>query len=264
MTAPTTLTAAPDPSEERSAAHHPVIELTDVTKRYGSDENSVVALDRVTLSVARGDHVAIMGTSGSGKSTLMNIIGCLDEPSSGTYRLDGRLVGSLSPNEVAALRNRHLGFVFQSFNLLRRTSALVNVELPLVYARVGRSERRARATAALASVGLADRLDHGPSQLSGGQQQRVAIARAIVSEPSLILADEPTGALDSSSTSDVLDIFDDLNRAGRTVVVITHEEEVAARAKRVIRLIDGRIVEDVRQGMIPCPQGQPTMGGRSC
>ncbi len=232
---------------------HPVIQLEHLTKRYGEGDATVHALAGVSLTIEAGDFLAIMGSSGSGKSTLMNMIGCLDVPTSGIYRLDGVDVGSLSEGRLSQVRNQKIGFVFQSFNLLRRTAAARNVELPLVYAGVGALERRRRAHAALAAVGLAERTGHQPSQLSGGQQQRVAIARAIVTDPALILADEPTGALDSRSTADVLRIFDDLNAEGRTLVVITHEDEVARHAKRVVTLVDGAITSDVRQGPVAGP-----------
>ncbi len=224
----------------------PVLDLDHVTKVYGEGETAVRALRGVSLRVERGDYVAIMGASGSGKSTLMNIIGCLDVPSGGTYHLDGTDVGGLDERRLAIVRNRKLGFVFQSFNLIPRMSALTNVELPLAYGGVKAAERRRRALAALDRVGLADRVHHQPNELSGGQQQRVAVARALVTAPTLLLADEPTGALDSKSSEDVMNIFDRLSASGRTLVVITHEEEVAAHAKRVVRLMDGRIVEDVR------------------
>ncbi len=224
----------------------PVIELRTVSKIYGSGDTIVRAVDRVDLVVQRGDYVAVMGASGSGKSTLMNIIGCLDLPSSGIYLLDGVDVRRLDDRRQAIIRNRKIGFVFQSFNLIPRTTAMSNVELPLAYAGVRSAERRRRAGAALERVGLSDRGHHLPSQLSGGQQQRVAIARAIVTNPVLLLADEPTGALDSHSTDEVLALFDALNEAGRTVVVITHEEDVAAHARRVLRMRDGRIVADHR------------------
>ncbi|MFC4908206.1 ABC transporter ATP-binding protein [Actinomadura gamaensis] len=222
---------------------------------YGADDpdTAVHALRGVTLTVERGDYVAVMGASGSGKSTLMNIIGCLDVPSGGRYRLDGLDVGGLDERRLAILRNRRIGFVFQSFNLIPRMSALANVELPLAYGGVRREERRRRALAALAEVGLADRVRHEPNALSGGQQQRVAVARALVTAPTLLLADEPTGALDSGSTADVLAIFDRLSLAGRTLVVITHEEEVAAHAKRVVRLVDGRITADLRRAAVAGP-----------
>ncbi len=224
----------------------PVIELHAVSKVYGSGDTVVRAVDRVDLVVERGDYVAVMGASGSGKSTLMNIIGCLDAPTSGRYLLDGVDVRRLDDRRQAAIRNRKIGFVFQSFNLIPRTTALNNVELPLAYGGVRSAERRRRARAALERVGLADREHHLPSQLSGGQQQRVAIARAIVTDPVMLLADEPTGALDSHSTDEVLILFDALNRAGRTVVVITHEEDVASHAHRVLRMRDGGIVADQR------------------
>ena len=220
----------------------PVIEVENVTKVYGEGEAAVHALTGVTATVAEGDYVAIMGSSGSGKSTLMHIIGCLDVPTSGRYRLDGVDVSDLNDRQLALVRNRRIGFVFQSFNLIARTSALANVELPLAYAGVKPRQRRERALEALEMVGLSDRAGHDPNQLSGGQQQRVAIARALVTEPALILADEPTGNLDSRSTADVLSILDELSRAGRTIMLITHENDVAARAKRVIHLRDGQIV----------------------
>jgi putative ABC transport system ATP-binding protein len=224
----------------------PVIELRDVAKIYGSDETVVRAVDGVDLVVERGDYVAVMGASGSGKSTLMNIIGCLDLPTRGRYALDGVDTRRLDERQQALIRNRKIGFVFQSFNLIPRTTALRNVELPMAYARVRKPERRSRALRALEQVGLAERVHHRPSELSGGQQQRVAIARAIATDPVLLLADEPTGALDTRSTDEVLALFDDLNADGRTVVVITHEEQVARRAKRVLHMRDGRIVADER------------------
>lgn len=238
----------------------PVIELQGVTKTYGhDDETAVHAVAGVDLVVERGDYVAIMGASGSGKSTLMNIIGCLDVASTGRYRLDGIDVRRLTDRQQSRIRNRKIGFVFQSFNLIARTTALRNVELPLAYGGVGARERRERALAALALVGLGERTGHTPAQLSGGQQQRVAVARAIATEPVLLLADEPTGALDSHSTADVLHLFDSLSAAGRTIVVITHENEVAAHAKRVLRMRDGRIESDLRQVPVPAlpPRYQP-------
>ena len=225
---------------------HPVLDVRDVTKVYGEGETAVHALRGVSLVVERGDYVAIMGSSGSGKSTLMNILGCLDIPTTGRYLLDGVDVSRLTDRQLALVRNRRIGFVFQAFNLIARTTALQNVELPLAYAGLKAAERRKRARAALAMVGLGDRADHEPNQLSGGQQQRVAVARALVTAPALVLADEPTGNLDSQSTNDVLAVLDRLNRSGRTIVLITHEPDVAAHAKRLIRLVDGRIVEDVR------------------
>ncbi len=223
---------------------HPVLEVRDVTKVYGEGETAVHALRGVSLTVERGDYVAIMGSSGSGKSTLMNILGCLDVPTTGTYLLDGVDVSELTDRQLALVRNRRIGFVFQAFNLIPRTTALANVELPLAYAGLKAKERRRRALAALAMVGLADRAGHEPNQLSGGQQQRVAVARALVTAPALVLADEPTGNLDTQSTADVLTVLDRLNRSGRTIVLITHEPDVAAHARRLIRLVDGHIVED--------------------
>ncbi|HWK28408.1 MAG TPA: ABC transporter ATP-binding protein [Solirubrobacter sp.] len=220
----------------------PVIDVRDVERVYHvTDELAVHALDGVSLEIARGEYVAIMGASGSGKSTLMNILGCLDLPTGGTYRLDGTDVRDYDEDDLSDLRNLKLGFVFQAFNLVPRTSAAAQVQLPLAYAGVGRRERRRRALAALDAVGIGDRRNHLPSELSGGQQQRVAVARAIVCDPALILADEPTGNLDSHSTADVLDIFDRLHGDGRTIVLITHEDDVAARAQRVVRMADGRI-----------------------
>jgi putative ABC transport system ATP-binding protein len=234
----------------------PVLEVRDVTKVYGTGEATVHALRGVSLVVERGDYVAIMGSSGSGKSTLMNILGALDVPSSGAYLLDGVDVSKLVDRQLALARNRLIGFIFQAFNLIPRTSALANVELPLAYAGVKAKERRRRAMAALEVVGLGDRARHEPNQLSGGQQQRVAVARALVTEPALLLADEPTGNLDSHSTADVLTVFDQLSASGRTIVLITHEPEVGDRAKRLIRLVDGQVVEDIRQS----PLHQPPVG----
>jgi putative ABC transport system ATP-binding protein len=225
----------------------PVLDVRDLTKVYGTGEATVHALRGVSLVVERGDYVAIMGSSGSGKSTLMNILGALDVPSSGRYLLDGVDVSGLADRQLALARNRLIGFIFQAFNLIPRTTALANVELPLAYAGVKIRERRRRALEALDMVGLADRAKHEPNQLSGGQQQRVAVARALVTEPALLLADEPTGNLDSHSTADMLAIFDQLSAAGRTIVLITHEPEVGGRTKRLVRLVDGQIVEDTRQ-----------------
>jgi len=224
----------------------PAILVRRVVKTYELGQIKVRALRDVSLRIDRGDFVAIMGSSGSGKSTLMNILGCLDIPTSGSYRIDGVDVRSLDEDALADLRSRKIGFVFQSFNLVSRTSAVANVELPLAYAGVDRHTRRHRAEAALAAVGMADRLNHQPAELSGGQQQRAAVARAIVTNPTMILADEPTGNLDSRSTEEVLRIFSRLNQERRTVVLITHEPDVAEQAKRVIRLSDGEIVEDRR------------------
>jgi putative ABC transport system ATP-binding protein len=228
----------------------PVLDVRELTKVYGTGEATVHALRGVSLTVERGDYVAIMGSSGSGKSTLMNILGCLDVPSAGRYLLDGVDVSRLADRQLALARNRLIGFIFQAFNLIPRTTALANVELPMAYAGVRSGERRRRALAALDVVGLGDRARHEPNQLSGGQQQRVAVARALVTEPALLLADEPTGNLDSRSTADVLEVFDELSAAGRTIVLITHEPDVGARAKRLIRLLDGAVVSDVRQSAI--------------
>jgi putative ABC transport system ATP-binding protein len=219
----------------------PVIDLDDVGKTYRSGSLEVDALRGVSLRIFEGDFVAISGPSGSGKSTLMHIVGCLDVPSSGAYRLSGVDVADLDENRLAVVRNRFIGFVFQQFNLLPYLSAWRNVELPLMYAGIEPERRRVLAFDALNLVGLSDRAEHKPGELSGGQQQRVAIARALVTEPALLLADEPTGNLDSASTTDVLDLLTDLHRAGRTIVLITHENDVAARADRVVQIRDGRL-----------------------
>jgi putative ABC transport system ATP-binding protein len=222
-----------------------VIQTDKITKTYVSGTNEVHALQSVDLMVRRGELLAIMGASGSGKSTLMNLLGCLDTPTSGSYTLDGVRVDGLGRNELAAIRNQKLGFVFQGFNLLARTSAIKNVELPMLYDRTGRKrDTRALAMAALARVGLAERTDHLPNELSGGQQQRVAIARALVTEPALILADEPTGNLDSLTTIEVMALFQELNAQGITIVVVTHELDVAIYATRIIHMRDGKILSD--------------------
>ncbi len=224
----------------------PLIETRDLTRHYRLGEETVRALERVSVSIGRGEFAAVMGPSGSGKSTFMNILGCLDTPTSGGYRLDGEDVANLKPDALAAVRNRKIGFVFQSFNLLARATAAENVELPMVYGGVPPRARRTRALAALAHVGLGARTGHRPTQLSGGQQQRVAIARALVNEPVLILADEPTGALDSRTGLEIMALFQSLNRQGMTVVVVTHDPEVARFAGRVLSFRDGRLTGDVR------------------
>ncbi len=221
-----------------------LIELSDVRKSYRLGVEEVHALAGVDLEIEKGEYVAIMGPSGSGKSTLMNLLGCLDTPTSGSYRLNETAVENLDDAELAAIRNREIGFVFQTFNLLARTSALENVELPLVYAGMPRRERRLAAQRALERVGLADRARHQPNELSGGQRQRVAIARALVNDPSILLADEPTGNLDSATSQEIMRLFDDLNAAGNTVVLVTHEADIAEHAERRIVLRDGRVVID--------------------
>ena len=226
----------------------PMLELRHISKIYGVDEAQVVALDDVSLSVAKGEFIAVMGPSGSGKSTAMNILGCLDTPTSGEYRLFGAEVGGMDRDQRALLRRNFLGFIFQGFNLLARTTALENVELPLIYQGVPGDERQERALEALAKVGLADRAGHRPSELSGGQQQRVAIARAIVTKPGLILADEPTGNLDSARGREIMELLSDLNRnEGLSVLMVTHETDMADYAGRVVTFVDGRIQSDVRK-----------------
>ncbi|WP_041434414.1 ABC transporter ATP-binding protein [Synechococcus sp. CC9605] len=229
------------------AVQQPVAELKGISKIYGSGDLEVKALDQLNLTVQEGDYLAVMGASGSGKSTAMNILGCLDRPTSGTYRLNGMAVEQLDDDALADVRNRSLGFVFQQFHLLGHASAMENVMLPMIYAGVPREERIERAQSALRRVGLAQRLENKPNQLSGGQQQRVAIARAIINRPSLLLADEPTGALDSNTTAEVLELFDELHQQGITLVMVTHEDDVAARAQRIARFQDGR-------ALTGCPQ----------
>ena len=220
-----------------------LIQLTGVTKTYDSGENAVQALKGVDLSIGRGEFVSIIGPSGSGKSTLMHILGCLDSPSEGRYWLDGEDVAAMSGGQLARIRNRKLGFVFQTFNLLPRASVLKNVELPLLYAGMDSDERRARSVAALERVGLANRAKHRPGQLSGGQRQRVAIARALVNNPSLILADEPTGNLDQKTGGDIITLFEELSAAGQTIIIVTHDPAIAAKTQRRIKIVDGLIVD---------------------
>ena len=226
----------------------PLIEARNLTKVYAMGAQTVPALRGVSLDIAAGEFVAIMGASGSGKSTLLNILGCLDQPTTGEYRLAGEPVEKMAADQLASIRNRRIGFVFQHFNLLPRTSALENVELPMVYAGVRASERRARALDALQRVGLGDRSHHTPSELSGGQQQRVAIARSLVNQPQLILADEPTGALDSQTSEDIMRLLKDLNEHGITIVLVTHENDIAAWARRRIVFRDGMVIEDKKMG----------------
>ncbi|CAI8160981.1 MAG: putative ABC transporter ATP-binding protein YknY [Prochlorococcus marinus str. MIT 9215] len=232
---------------DQAHINHPVAVLNEVSKHYGSGITKVKALDNLNLTIHQGDYLAVMGASGSGKSTAMNILGCLDRPTSGSYQLNGLAVEDLDDDALADLRNQELGFVFQQFHLLPQATAIENVMLPMVYAGISAEQRREKATDALARVGLAQRTGNRPNQLSGGQQQRVAIARAIINQPALLLADEPTGALDSKTTEDVLNLFDDLHKQGITLVLVTHEDDVAARAKRVARFRDGHIVDITTQ-----------------
>ncbi len=224
-----------------------LISISNLRKIYSMGEIEVRALDGVDLEVEAGDYLAIMGPSGSGKSTLMNLIGCLDTPTSGEYILNGHAVSRLDDSELALIRNSEIGFVFQTFNLLSRATALANVELPLIYARMPSAKRRQRALEALERVGLADRVKHQPNELSGGQRQRVAVARALVNRPSILLADEPTGNLDSRTSEEIMALFDELNASGNTIVLVTHEEDIADHAQRTIRLLDGRVTSDGRR-----------------
>jgi putative ABC transport system ATP-binding protein len=221
-----------------------LIDIRDITKVYEMGEEKVQALAGVSLGVERGEYVGIMGPSGSGKSTLMNLIGCLDTPSSGSYILNGKEVARMTDDELAAIRNQEIGFVFQTFNLLPRTSAIQQVELPLVYAGLSRKDRRERAIKALKAVGLGDRMTHTPNELSGGQRQRVAVARALINDPSILLADEPTGNLDSATGAEIMALFDELNAKGNTIILVTHEEDIAAHARRIVRLLDGKVRDD--------------------
>lgn len=221
-----------------------LIKVQDLCKIYNPGENEVRALDKVNLEINRGEFIAIIGHSGSGKSTLMNMLGCLDIPTSGSYYLNGKDVSAMNDNQLSEIRNEEIGFIFQGFNLIANLNAIENVELPLIYRGIGRSERNRLAREALIKVGLEKRMHHRPSEMSGGQQQRVAIARAIAAEPPVILADEPTGNLDSSSTQEIMDILKGLHNAGRSVILITHDDDIAEQAKRVIRILDGKIVED--------------------
>jgi putative ABC transport system ATP-binding protein len=221
-----------------------LIDIRDITKVYVMGQEKVHALSGVTLGIERGEYAAIMGPSGSGKSTLMNLIGCLDTPTSGSYVLNGREVARMTDDELAAIRNQEIGFVFQTFNLLPRTTAVQQVELPLVYSGLARRERRERAVQALEAVGLGDRMKHHPNEMSGGQRQRVAVARALVNNPSILLADEPTGNLDSATGAEIMALFDELNSRGNTIVLVTHEEDIAAHARRIVRLLDGKVRDD--------------------
>jgi len=247
-----------------------LIELKDIYKVYDMGAEQVHALNGVDLQVERGEYVAIMGSSGSGKSTLMNLVGCLDTPTSGSYILNGVAVEELDDSQLAAIRNKEIGFVFQTFNLLARTDALHNVELPLIYAGLSRGERRERARRALEKVGLGDRMHHQPNELSGGQRQRVAIARALVNQPSILLADEPTGNLDSATSEEIMQLFDELHRGGNTVVLVTHEADIARHAWRQVILRDGKVIADEKTVRAeaaltptPLPEGEGENSGLS-
>jgi putative ABC transport system ATP-binding protein len=243
----TTTTDVPSDDSRDTAVEMPIIALSNIVKSYRMGDTEVFASKGISLSVPKGEFIAIMGASGSGKSTLMNIIGCLDIPTSGHYSLDGVNIRQLNDRSLSRIRNTKIGFVFQGFNLIPRMSALKNVELPMAYAGIKPKERRARAVMALELVGLGDRLEHQPNELSGGQQQRVSVARAIGTNPALILADEPTGALDSKASADLMDLFTDLHDHGRTIVMITHERDIAEYASRVVELRDGSVIADRRQ-----------------
>ncbi len=222
----------------------PLLHLTDISKQYRIGTETIHALRSVTLSIEKGEYVALMGPSGSGKSTLMNILGCLDTPSAGGYSLNGKEVSKMDDNELADIRNKEIGFVFQTFNLIPRSSALDNVALPLVYAGIKKQARVEKATAVLTDVGLGDRISHKPNELSGGQRQRVALARALVNSPSIILADEPTGNLDSKTSEEIMSLFEDIHQKGNTIIVVTHEEDIAQHAHRIVRLKDGLVESD--------------------
>ena len=243
-----------------------LIDIRDIAKVYEMGQEKVFALSGVSLGVERGEYVGIMGPSGSGKSTLMHLVGCLDTPTSGSYILNGKEVARMTDDELAAIRNQEIGFVFQTFNLLPRTSALQQVELPLVYGGLSRKDRRDRSIRALKAVGLEDRMNHTPNEMSGGQRQRVAIARALINDPSILLADEPTGNLDSQTGAEIMALFDELNSRGNTIVLVTHEEDIAAHARRIVRLKDGKIWDDqandrVREpGLAPAASGGWTPG----
>jgi putative ABC transport system ATP-binding protein len=227
-----------------------VIKIRQITRDFPLGQETVKVLKGIDLDIERGEYVALMGPSGSGKSTLMNILGCLDTPTSGTYELNGINVSTMSDDELAEIRNKEIGFVFQTFNLLPRTTALDNVALPMIYAGASKAERTKRAEEVLTSVGLADRMDHRPNQLSGGQRQRVAVGRALVNKPSIILADEPTGNLDSKTSEEIMNLIDNIHKAGNTVILVTHEEEIALRAKRIIRLRDGMVETDTKKDVV--------------
>ena len=238
-----------------------LIDIRDIAKVYEMGQEKVFALSGVSLGVERGEYVGIMGPSGSGKSTLMNLVGCLDTPTSGSYILNNKEVARMTDDELAAIRNQEIGFVFQTFNLLPRTSALQQVELPLVYGGLSRKDRRDRSIRALKAVGLEDRMNHTPNEMSGGQRQRVAIARALINDPSILLADEPTGNLDSQTGAEIMALFDELNSRGNTIVLVTHEEDIAAHARRIVRLKDGKIWDDQANDRVREPGLAPAAAG---